>query len=416
MRAKTAVVVLLLIGFGYLLGQFGPDLDRAHAAGGEIKGPNVVVPDRYVYYPGTEVLAKDEIRIVCCGSGMPAARHGQAATCFLIECGNGEKYLFDLGTGSMANVAALMIPYQYLDKVFLSHLHTDHWGDMSALWAGGWTAGRPNALRVWGPSGATPEMGTKYAVEHFLKANNWDYQTRAAKAGPIPGGVDVVEFDYLAENKVCYEENGVVIRHWPAIHAGDGPVSFSIEYAGMKIVVGGDTVPNKWFAKYGGDADLVIHECMNTPQQLMKFYNQPPRRARALNTDFHTSAQAFGKVMSMTKPRHAVAYHFFNEEGTRYGIYEGIRETYDGPLSMATDLMVWNVTKDKITERMAVATHEAWSVPGDAVQPPPVRGRPPVMTKAIASGRLDISEVDKKMIEDFIKKTGMKAEDLVTPK
>ena len=29
----------------------------------------------------------------------------------------------------MANVAALMIPYQYLDKVFLSHLHTDYMGE-----------------------------------------------------------------------------------------------------------------------------------------------------------------------------------------------------------------------------------------------------------------------------------------------
>ena len=47
--------------------------------------------------------------------------------------GNGGKYLMDLGTGSMANVAALMIPYQYLDKVFLSHLHTDHMGDMPSL-------------------------------------------------------------------------------------------------------------------------------------------------------------------------------------------------------------------------------------------------------------------------------------------
>ena len=35
----------------------------------------------------------------------------------------------------------------------------------------------------------------------------------------------------------------------------------------------------------------------------------------------------------MVKPRHAVAYHFFNEEGTRYGIYQAIRETYEGPLS-----------------------------------------------------------------------------------
>ena len=42
--------------------------------------------------------------------------------------------------------------------------------------------------------------------------------------------------------------------------------------------------------------------------------------------------------------KHAVAYHFFDEEGTRYGIYDGIRETFEGPLSLATDMMVWNKT------------------------------------------------------------------------
>ena len=44
---------------------------------------------------------------------------------------------YDLGTGSMAKVGAWMIPYQYLDKVFLFHLHTDHMGSINALWAGG---------------------------------------------------------------------------------------------------------------------------------------------------------------------------------------------------------------------------------------------------------------------------------------
>ena len=99
----------------------------------------------------------------------------------------------------MANIAALMIPYQYLDKVFLSHLHTDHWGDLDALWAGGWTAGRPKGLEVWGPSAHVPEMGTGYAVEHFLKAFNWDYQTRAFKINPVCGEVIVHEFDYSEE-------------------------------------------------------------------------------------------------------------------------------------------------------------------------------------------------------------------------
>ena len=51
--------------------------DFAVAAGGKVQGPNAVAPDRYVYYPGTEVLAKDEIRVIACGTGMPAARRGR---------------------------------------------------------------------------------------------------------------------------------------------------------------------------------------------------------------------------------------------------------------------------------------------------------------------------------------------------
>ncbi len=411
-KSGTAAVGLVVMGIGIgLLINREPDFPAitapVDAAGGQVKSPTGTAPSRYVYYPGTEELREDEIRVICCGSGMPASRHGQAATCWLMECGNGDKFLFDLGSGAMANVAALMIPYQYLDKVFLSHLHTDHWGDLDGLWAGGWTAGRPNALRVWGPAGATPEMGTKYAVEHFLKANNWDYQTRAVKVGPIPGQIEVNEFDYLAENQIVYQENGVTIRSWPAIHAGDGPVSYSLEYADLKVVFGGDTFPNKWFTEYAKDADLCIHEAMNTPDQLQTFYNQPPGLALAMNTDFHTSAQAFGKVMSIVKPRHAVAYHFFNEEGTRYGIYSAIQETWDGPLSMATDMMVWNVTKDEITERMATYTDEAWSVPGTAKQPPPPKDQPPVMTDAVDSGRLNVDEANAEMVREYKQRYGL---------
>jgi ribonuclease Z len=118
-------------------------ITSAEAAGGMVKSPNEIAPDRYVYYPGTEVLAEDEVRVIACGTGMPDQRRAQASACFLFEFGNGEKLIFDIGTGSMRNINALMIPAQYLTKVFLSHLHTDHWGDLDALWAGGWTSGRP---------------------------------------------------------------------------------------------------------------------------------------------------------------------------------------------------------------------------------------------------------------------------------
>ena len=68
----------------------------------------------------------------------------------------------------MANIASLMIPMDMLTKIFISHLHTDHWGDLASLWAGGWTSGRSGPLEVWGPSGAREDMGTKYAIDGFM--------------------------------------------------------------------------------------------------------------------------------------------------------------------------------------------------------------------------------------------------------
>ena len=65
------------------------------AAGGIVQSPTGVAPDRYVYYPGTEALNKDEIRLISCGTGLPAARRDQAATCWLAEVGNGDKFFFD---------------------------------------------------------------------------------------------------------------------------------------------------------------------------------------------------------------------------------------------------------------------------------------------------------------------------------
>jgi ribonuclease Z len=376
-------------------------------AGGAVKSPTGTAPDRYIYYPGTEPLRGDEIRLIALGTGMPAARRSQAATCWLLELGNGDKFLMDLGTGANANMAALMIPFDFLNKVFLSHLHTDHWGDLPGLWAGGWTSGRTTPLEIWGPSGAREDMGTKYALEHFLKAYNWDNMTRLANLPSKPGQIIVHEFDYKGENQVVYQENGVTIRSWPAIHAGDGSVSFSLEWNGLKVVIGGDTMPNTWYTKYATNADVAIHEAFLTPEQLVTLYNQAPKTAIGVGTIVHTPPQAFGKVMSTIKPRHAIAYHFFNESDTRDEIYAMIRETYDGPLTLAEDNLVWNISKQDILVRSIVSTDDAWSQIGPNQPPPPDHTVPSQLSKEMMAGRWDISDVTAEMIKEFKAKHGM---------
>ena len=389
------------------------------AAGGVITGPNEIAPDRYVYYPGTEVLAEDEIRIIACGTGMPDQRMAQASACFLFELGNGDKFIFDIGSGSMRNIASLMIPYEYLTKIFLSHLHTDHWGDLDSLWAGGWTAGRPVPLEIWGPSGATEDMGTAYAIEHFLKANNWDKKTREFKITPVPGQITVHEFDYKGINQVVYQENGVTIRTIPAIHAGDGPVSFIVEYAGLKVIFGADTSPNKWFIEFGKDADVVIHEAFNPPLIFATLAEQPAQLAWRACCEFHTSGPAFGKIMSTVKPRHAIAYHALLDKGTQqYNLYyDSIRQTYDGPLSIGSDLMVWNVTRDQVKERMTVASPNAWAVPGTTRQPPPQPGAPDPMSDFIKNGEWGPGfNAQNKMLDEHAERYNLQKQDWRTNK
>ncbi len=185
-------------------------------------------------------------------------------------------------------------------------------------------------------------------------------------------------------------------------------MSFSLEWNGFKIVYSGDTQPNKWMIEYAKNADVIMHEVMPMPESMVEFYNMPPERAIRASCGFHTCPPAFGKIMSTLRPRHAIAFHWFNEEGTRYLQYAGIRETYDGPVSMATDMMVWNITKDEIRERMAVSTDDAWDVPGPKPGLAPDRKVPPQLTDLMKAGVWDTSDAEKQTRERFGKKYGLK--------
>ena len=61
---------------------------------------NKAADSRDVYYPGSEDLGADEMRVVALGTGMPNARPKQAAACWLVELGNGDKFIFDMGLGA----------------------------------------------------------------------------------------------------------------------------------------------------------------------------------------------------------------------------------------------------------------------------------------------------------------------------
>ena len=59
------------------------------------------------YFPNTEPLAPDEMRVIALGTGRPYLRRAQANTGWLVELGNGDKFLIDFGFGTQLNFCLL---------------------------------------------------------------------------------------------------------------------------------------------------------------------------------------------------------------------------------------------------------------------------------------------------------------------
>jgi ribonuclease Z len=361
-------MLAMSIAFGMALAS-GPVLAQSTADNlplGRTASP--IVDGQYPssYFPNTELLGADEMRITALGTGMPNQTKKANSISYLVELGNGDKFIFDTGAGMLANLFALRPDFSKLDKVFASHLHVDHVGDFMALHIASWLSGRFTPIHIYGPSGSSPELGTKAFVDGMKKGYAWDIATRTGALPDAGGEIVVHEFDYLQENVIVYQENGVTIRSWPAIHSLDGSVSFSLEWNGLKYVFGGDTYPNKWYIEFAKDADIASHECFLPPKALAEYFGWSLAQATYVSTRVHTEPQAFGKVMSALKPRMAVGYHSVQSPENNAAIMDGVRATYDGPLTLARDLMVINVTPDDIVVRMA--TVDEYVLPPDVTK------------------------------------------------
>ena len=119
----------------------------------------------------------------------------------------------------------------------------------------------------------------------------------------------------------------------------------------------------------------------------------------------HTSPQQFGKVMAMTEPRLAVGYHFYNDHDTLPIMLEEIRRTYSGPLALATDYMVFNVTKDDIQVRMAAIDEDIW--PTEPTRPKETApGVGDAFSDFTKSGMEPMPELIEQIYRDFNEKNG----------
>ncbi len=104
--AAVAAVIGCMVGQGRRTGE---------GAQAEAGSPEQAIPSKKAtgfqkgaYFPNTEKLAPDEMRVIALGTGLPTPlTKAQKSSSFMVELGNGEIFLFDCGTGSVENLFAI---------------------------------------------------------------------------------------------------------------------------------------------------------------------------------------------------------------------------------------------------------------------------------------------------------------------
>jgi len=320
-----------------------------------------------MFIPGEEQLEDGELRVTVLGSGNPWNTRAQASASVMVEVGNPERehFLFDIGSGSTANYASLKLPINKLNKVFLSHLHADHTGDLITL-SGSWSkVGRADGpIYVWGPSGTEPRLGTRHFVEGIEEALAWDTAAGRGAINPESMKIVVSEFDF-SQSQVVYEQNGVRVTSFPVIHALSGAVGYRLDFAGLSFVFSGDTRACWPLVRAcEGGVDLLIHECFPPAAALAAASGLSIERATIALNAAHTSPKAAGKVFGLVKPRVAGLYHTLLSPQVIQMVFSELGSVYNGPVVQTQDLTVFNVTKEAVVARQAKQFDQLPPMPG----------------------------------------------------
>lgn len=322
--------------------------------------PTPSVKNRNSYFPQSEPLGPDEMRIIFMGSNPWPPRLSQAGTCIMVELGTGKRFFFDMGSGALRNVIANQVPIPEINDIFITHLHVDHYADLPYLHAFSAFAGRWKPLRVYGPSGRTRELGTKAMVEHMLKMSAW--HIRSFSCLPVGDGyeVDVTEFDYRKDGGVCYDKDGVKVTHWRRSHTMDGASAYRLDWKGLSFVWTGDGKPDKLTAKYAKGADVFVTELAVDNPALWSLKQGAPIEVGAFTIDSaHTPHYGLGYLAREVNPRLALATHVSYDKELIGEMMAGVRLHWKGMFAFGIDHTVINVTRDAFWIREAAIPETA---------------------------------------------------------
>lgn len=289
---------------------------------------------------------------------------------YLVDCG--------YGAGRQANRAGLSMTD--LRGVFITHLHSDHVVDLSALLLFGafeLKDSAPEAIPVIGPGdrGKLPPLssralrapepiapdhptpGVRGLLEGLLAAYATDGNDRIfdslakspadqfrAEEIAIPGGCGFDPDKQVAppmEPIVVHVDERVTVRAILVSHHPTAPAfAYRFDTAAGSVTISGDTAPCDNLVRLAAGTDLLLHEAINldslarqyTDAEMLQATMDHHRRA-------HTTPVQAGEIATRAGARHLALHHLVPSYDPPE-IWERAGETYGGTVTVPEDLAI----------------------------------------------------------------------------
>jgi ribonuclease BN (tRNA processing enzyme) len=264
---------------------------------------------------------------------------------------NDSLYVIDAGDGVLRRIVESGHDFTTVDKIFLTHLHSDHTGGFATLINAAWEFNREQPIDVYGGGAARLAQG---ALEYLAPNLEIRWAPGKTTLSQIVRAHDV-------EPGVVYQDGNVKViavenahfhfREDSPAHGKYRSYAYRFELPNRVVVFTGDTAPSDAVTELAKGADLLVSE-VGDPQGIIDVYKQngvwqkkKPAEQEGLLKHLmqrHMMPEAVGKLAAKAGVKKVVLTHVVpspnpRESHKRY--IDEAKQFYTGPIVVADDLM-----------------------------------------------------------------------------